>query len=992
MVGYKAPFRVFLSSTFRDLKEERKRVRDIAGEVCSVIGMEMFLPDEKCVLKTCLENLRKCDIYVGIIGLRYGSVIPYEQLVEVEGEKANDYKGLSFTHYEFRKAGELGIPRAVFIMSDNGSASIESKVMEFRKEIENSISPVWFSDLDELGGKVERFLREQIPRWVCEGTVKLPSFYGRRGVLRELYDRIVSETEVCRTVNVCGVGGIGKTALVEALLLLLSMRGYQVWEIRSVSGRETTFSAPQNYRSEVLRVTDIGGLAEVLGVRVRGEDVADALLRWVDENHVVLFIDDFQDLENNFKDFIKKAYANLKCGKIIVASRKRAKGRYHYVKVLGHLEEKPCKELITNELRNAGVEPTERVVDLVWRKTKGHPLAVKMFVPLIARRVLSLDELERFGSIGDVQNEDEVKDFISRVFEQNVKEKRTREVLMYLSVLQGEFDFDILRAVFKKFGDKRGDWKDEKLHREFLSQLTPHIIDYGRLFPFKFSHDMVREAAFSLLGSRVVEARKMIIEHLKGRKAHPVIDMEIIYQAEKLLETVKEPEERKQYLNDILNSAGLLSGVSYEKGFARLSVHYGRKALEAALKLEKPIEALKAAERILFYARYLQLTKVAEETAEKLDEIYKEALKIDENKARYYYGLAILAWAIYQLDVLRKMPESEKIVQKVKEIVGGPQKPLIKPPLHWFDIYYRGLEIEFDIALEKGEYEKAKRLLGEQEKLLNKFKKHIIDKYEEKNYYLTVSDLENRKASFMYGVGELKKAYEAFTNAIKFAFKAGKRNIAADYRVNLALTGLLLARNDKDFREIVKESVEGLTLEEAFEESESISAKSISKQIMALASLAQGKLQDGLKEAEEAYKLSLEGADPYLIATCELVFKCIKMLETKDVAENEVEDIIDRFERLHFVNILYARVALGLAFFILNKTELTGLLKTVDEVINETERPITEKLLNELKQELCAYKTLIEGEGSASKEVRDAMEKMKNTKFRIWLAKILAIT
>jgi len=186
--------------------------------------------------------------------------------------------------------------------------------------------------------------------------------------------------------------------------------------------------------------------------------------------------------------------------------------------------------------------------------------------------------------------------------------------------------------------------------------------------------------------------------------------------------------------------------------------------------------------------------------------------------------------------------------------------------------------------------------------------------------------------------------------------------------------------------------VEGLTLEEAFEESESISAKSISKQIMALASLAQGKLQDGLKEAEEAYKLSLEGADPYLIATCELVFKCIKMLETKDAAENEVEDIIDRFERLHFVNILYARVALGLAFFILNKTELTGLLKTVDEVINETERPITEKLLNELKQELCAYKTLIEGEGSASKEVRDAMEKMKNTKFRIWLAKILAIT
>ena len=982
---------MFLSSTFRDLKKERKRVRKIADEVCNVIGMEKFLPDEKCVLKTCLENLRKCDIYVGIIGSSYGSIIPYEQLVEVEGEKAEDYKGLSFTHYEFRKAGELGIPRAVFIMGDS-EANIEDRAMGFRREIEDSISPVWFGDLDELGGKVGRFLREQIPRWVCEGTVKLLGFYGRRGVLKELYDKIVDEREICSTVNVCGVGGIGKTALVEALLLLLSIRGYQVWEIRRVGGRETTFSVPQNYRSEVLRVADISGLAEVLDVRVRGEDATDALLTWIDENYVVLFIDEFQDLENNFKGFINKAYANLRFGKVIVASRKRAKGKYHYVEVLGRLKEKPCRELIINELRNTDVEPTERVVDLVLGKTKGHPLAVKMFVPLIARRVLSLDELERFGSIGNVKNEDEVKDFVSRVFEQNVKDKREREVLMYLSVLRGGFDFDILRAVFKEFGDKRCDWEDEKLHREFLSQLTSHIIDYGIFFPFEFSHDMVREAAFSILGGKVVEARKMIIEHLKSREAHPVIYAEIIYQAERLLETVKEPEGRKQYLNDILNHARPLSEVGYKEGFAWLSVHYGRKAFEAALKLEKPIEALAAAENILFYAEYLQLTKIAEETAEKLDEIYKEALKMDGNKARYYYGGAMLAWAIYQLNVLRKTPESEKIVQKVKKVIGEPQKPLIKPPLNWFRIYYRGLEIEFDIARQKGRHEKAGRLLSEQGKLLNKFKKTIIDKYGEESYYHGISLLENRKANFMYDMGKLKKAYKASTNAIKFALKAGKRSIAAGLRVNLALTDLLLARNDGDFKEIVKKSVKGLTLEEAFKESEDISAKSTSKQIMALASLAQGKLQDSLEEAEEAYNLSLKGADPYLIAKRKLVFKCIKMLKTKDFAENEVKDIIDRFQRLRSANILYARVALKLTFFILNKMELTELLKTVDEIIKKIKRPIDKKMLNELKRELHAYKTLSEGEGFASEEVRDPMERMKNTKFRIWLAKILAIT
>jgi len=421
-------------------------------------------------------------------------------------------------------------------------------------------------------------------------------------------------------------------------------------------------------------------------------------------------------------------------------------------------------------------------------------------------------------------------------------------------------------------------------------------------------------------------------------------------------------------------------------------VHYGRKAFEAALKLEKPIEALHAAERILFYAEDLQLTKIAEETAEKLDEIYKEALKIDGNKARYYYGGAMLAWAKYQLDVLRKMSEPEKIVQRVKEIAGEPQKPLIKSPLHWFYVYHRGLEIEFGIVCQKDEYEKARRLLSKQRKLLNKFKKTIIDKYGEESYYHGISLLENGKAIFMYDIGELKKAYKASTNAIKYAFRAGERSIAAGLRANLASTDLLLARNYGDFGKIVKKPVEGLTLEEAFKESKDISVKSTSKQIMALASLAQGKLQNSLEEAEEAYNLSLKGADPYLIAKHELIFKCIKMLKTKNFAENEVKDIINRFKRLHSLNIFYALVALKLASFILNKRELTELLKTVDEIIKKIKRPIGKKMLNELKRELHAYKTLSEGEGFASEEVGDAMERMKNTKFRIWLAKILAIT
>jgi hypothetical protein len=344
----KAPFNVFVSSTYRDLKDEREKVIEAVEKVCKAIGMEKFLPDEKSTLEVCLEHLRKCDIYIGIVGSRYGSIVPENQLKKVEGENAKNYVGLSFTHYEFRKAGELGIPRAVFIINEE---SEDDKVIKFKKEIEDSfVSPSYFSNLDELGEKVESFLREKIPEWVFDGRLKIPGFYGREGELRELYEKITGEKQICSVVNVFGIGGIGKTAFVEALLLLLSVRGYPAWEVRSTEGRETTFYTPENYKSGVLEFPDIRGLVQLLGIEAK-RNIEDSLISWLDDNKTVLFIDDFQKLENNFKDFINKAYNKLENGKIIVASRGRANVNWHFSKELLRLEEEPCKEMIRSELR-----------------------------------------------------------------------------------------------------------------------------------------------------------------------------------------------------------------------------------------------------------------------------------------------------------------------------------------------------------------------------------------------------------------------------------------------------------------------------------------------------------------------------------------------------------------------------------------------------------------------------------------------------------------
>jgi len=71
--------------------------------------------------------------------------------------------------------------------------------------VEYSISPAYFSNLNELSMKVKDFLREKIPEWIFEGTLRIPGFFGRGNELRELYEKINDEKQMCNVVNVFGI-------------------------------------------------------------------------------------------------------------------------------------------------------------------------------------------------------------------------------------------------------------------------------------------------------------------------------------------------------------------------------------------------------------------------------------------------------------------------------------------------------------------------------------------------------------------------------------------------------------------------------------------------------------------------------------------------------------------------------------------------------------------------------------------------------------------
>jgi hypothetical protein len=63
-------FRIYISSTLDDMEEERKAAQEIIAPYA--IAKTSYRASEEGSIATCTEDVRKCHLYVGIIGHRYG--------------------------------------------------------------------------------------------------------------------------------------------------------------------------------------------------------------------------------------------------------------------------------------------------------------------------------------------------------------------------------------------------------------------------------------------------------------------------------------------------------------------------------------------------------------------------------------------------------------------------------------------------------------------------------------------------------------------------------------------------------------------------------------------------------------------------------------------------------------------------------------------------------------------------------------------------------
>lgn len=96
---------VFVSSTYKDLEDHRKVVLETLHQLeTTVRGMEYFGSKPGSTKEECLKAVRSCNVYIGIFGMRYGSI--------------DEETGKSLTHLEYEEAKQLGLPRLIYLIDE----------------------------------------------------------------------------------------------------------------------------------------------------------------------------------------------------------------------------------------------------------------------------------------------------------------------------------------------------------------------------------------------------------------------------------------------------------------------------------------------------------------------------------------------------------------------------------------------------------------------------------------------------------------------------------------------------------------------------------------------------------------------------------------------------------------------------------------------------------------------------------------------------------
>ena len=278
------------TSELVDFPPGRSYVAAVKGAISAcghvIVNMAEFPAAGHPPADLCRELVRGCDVYLGVLGTRYGSPV-------------RDRREVSYTELEFDTAAEAGLDRLVFLL-DTGSADVgipPSRLIDlefgarqeaFRRRVQASgLVTQSFTDPAALGQLVERSLRELARRRrrdratgggqdraavVGEIPREPVGFQPREGLLTVL-DTGGQRLRIAVVHALTGMRGVGKTHLAAAYARARIEAGWRL--VAWINAEDLGGVLVGLAETATALGLDMGGDAEAAGRAVRHRLEAD---------------------------------------------------------------------------------------------------------------------------------------------------------------------------------------------------------------------------------------------------------------------------------------------------------------------------------------------------------------------------------------------------------------------------------------------------------------------------------------------------------------------------------------------------------------------------------------------------------------------------------------------------------------------------------------------------------------------------------------------
>jgi hypothetical protein len=156
--------RVFISSTMKDLANERDAIaRRLEDFNLAPVNAEDWLPNSKGSWEKICDEIETCDLFILILGEKYGWVPPESNL--------------SVTHMEFNKARDLGLPVFIFLKNLNydsvdKTSDDATKRDAFRQEVRDWGKGYFTSEPFRLAHDLADFVGKAMGLFLSDSYIK----------------------------------------------------------------------------------------------------------------------------------------------------------------------------------------------------------------------------------------------------------------------------------------------------------------------------------------------------------------------------------------------------------------------------------------------------------------------------------------------------------------------------------------------------------------------------------------------------------------------------------------------------------------------------------------------------------------------------------------------------------------------------------------------------------------------------------------------------